>query len=401
MTEVLIGRQPIYDRDLRVFGYELLFRSAEPGQATIVDGERATSDVVLNALVEIGLDRLVGDAHAFINLTHNFVLGGYPTALPPDRVVLEILESAPADDDLVGAVRGLREAGYTVALDDFDFRDSLRPLVETATIVKLDLQALGRPGVEANVRRLRGYNVRLLAEKVETHDDLAFCRELGFDYYQGYFFCKPDLVRERRIPGNRLAVLLLLAKLQDPETDFSELEALIAQDVSLSYKVLRLINSAFYARPTKVESIRQALILLGTRLVATWVTLIAMASVEDKPTELMTTAMVRGRMCEMLARAQRVPNKDMYFTAGLFSVLDALLDAPMAEVLERLPLSDELEQALLDGTGPLGATLQAVLAYERAEWDAIDLPGVEPHVLAAAYLDAIAWAHDMRAALTS
>lgn len=251
------------------------------------------------------------------------------------------------------------------------------------------------------MRRLRGYNVRLLAEKVETHDDLAFCRELGFDYYQGYFFCKPDLVRERRIPGNRLAVLLLLAKLQDPETDFSELEALIAQDVSLSYKVLRLINSAFYARPTKVESIRQALILLGTRLVATWVTLIAMASVEDKPTELMTTAMVRGRMCEMLARAQRVPNKDMYFTAGLFSVLDALLDAPMAEVLERLPLSDELEQALLDGTGPLGATLQAVLAYERAEWDAIDLPGVEPHVLAAAYLDAIAWAHDMRAALTS
>src|SRR5690606_33861002 len=141
---------------------------------------------------------------AVIPLTHTCARGGYPTAHPPDRVVLEVLPSAPADDDLVGAVRGLREAGYTVALDDFDFRDSLRPLVETATIVKLDLQALGRPGVEANVRRLRGYNVRLLAEKVETHDDLAFCRELGFDYYQGYFFCKPDLVRERRIPGNRL-----------------------------------------------------------------------------------------------------------------------------------------------------------------------------------------------------
>ena len=203
MAEVLIGRQPIYDRDLRVFGYELLFRSAGADQAAIVDGERATSDVVLNALVEIGLDRLVGDAHAFINLTHSFVLSGYPTALPPDRVVLEILESAPADDELVGAVRGLREAGYTVALDDFNFRDSLRPLVETATIVKLDLQALGRSGVEANVRRLRGYNVRLLAEKVETHDDLAFCRDLGFDYYQGYFFCKPDLVRERRVPGSR------------------------------------------------------------------------------------------------------------------------------------------------------------------------------------------------------
>lgn len=401
MAEVLIGRQPIYNRDLHVFGYELLFRSAGAGRATIVDGERATSDVVLNALVEIGLDRLVGEARAFINVTRTFILSGYPATLPPDRVVLEILESVPADDDLVEAVRGLDEAGYTVALDDFDFRDSLRPLVEAAAIVKLDLQALGRPGVEANVRRLREYNVRLLAEKVETHDDLAFCRDLGFDYYQGYFFCKPDLVRERRMPGNRLALLQLLAKLHDPEADFSELEALIAQDVSLSYKVLRLINSAFYARPTKVESIRQALILLGTRLVATWVTLIAMASMEDKPTELMTTAMVRARMCEMLARAQRVPNKDMYFTAGLFSVLDALLDAPMAEVLERLPLSDEVEQALLEGTGPLGATLQAVLAYERAEWDAIDLPGVAPHVLAAAYLDAIAWAHDIRAALNA
>ncbi|MDI3340578.1 MAG: HDOD domain-containing protein [Sphaerobacter sp.] len=399
MADFFIGRQPIYDRDLQVFGYELLFRTADSSRAQIVDADRATSDVVLDALVELGLDRLVGNRRAFINLTRNFILRGYYAALPAHRVVLEVLESEPVDRSLVDAVRELAAAGYTVALDDFDYRDDLRPLVDAATIVKLDIAALGRAGIEANLRRLRGHDLRLLAEKVETPEDFALCRDLGFDYFQGYFLCRPDLVRGRRMPTNRFAILPLLAKLQSPETDFSELEALITHDVSLSYKLLSLINSAFYGRPKRVESVRQALILLGTQLVSTWVSVIAMASIEDKPAELMTTAMVRGRMCEMLARAQRVPNKDMYFTAGLFSVLDALLDTPMAEILERLPLAEEVSQALLEGTGPLGATLRVVLAYERAEWDAVTLPGVEPYVIAAAYLDAIAWAHELRSAL--
>jgi EAL and modified HD-GYP domain-containing signal transduction protein len=239
----------------------------------------------------------------------------------------------------------------------------------------------------------------LLAEKVETQEEFKFCKELGFDYFQGYFFCKPEIIRGQRTPANRLTILQLLARLQDPEVDMRELETLISRDVALSYKLLRLINSPFYGLPRKVDSLRQALSLLGTRFITTWVSLLILSGIDDKPHELVVTAMVRAKMCELLGKALGRASTETFFTAGLFSALEALMDSPMEEVLKALPLSDDLVGTLLRHEGMFGAALHCVLAYERGEWQEAICPGLDTAAITAAYLQAITWTAETTATL--
>jgi EAL and modified HD-GYP domain-containing signal transduction protein len=392
MRDIFVGRQPIYTRQLDVFAYELLFRNGEGNQARVTNGSQATTQVILNSFVEIGLDTVVGQKRAFINLTRDFFLQDYSSVFPVERVVLEVLEDIPVDDALIAAVRRLSAQGYTIALDDFIYHERLRPLIEVADIIKVDVLALDREAVREHCAVLRPYNVQLVAEKVETQDDFKYCKELGFDYFQGYFFCKPEIVKGQRVSANRLTTLQLLARLQDPEVDFREIEELMSRDVALSYKLLRLINSAFYSLPRKVDSLRQALALLGTKFITTWVSLIVLSGVDDKPHELMVTAMVRAKMCELLGQALGRSGTATFFTAGLFSALEALLDSPMAEILRPLPLSDELTAALLRYEGLIGTVLRCVLAYERGDWEAVSCPGLENPAIMDAYLQAITWA---------
>jgi len=391
MPDVFVGRQPIFDRHLEVVAYELLFRSGGANWADITDGEYATSQVVHDAFMEIGLESLVGSKRAFINLTRDFILQDYTAVFPADRVVLEVLENIVVDTELIEAVRALSRQGYMIALDDFVFNEHLRPLVEIADIIKVDVLALDRPALRQNVSRLRHYDVKLLAEKVETRDDLACCRELGFDYFQGYFLCEPDIVTGQRSPANRLAVLRLLAKLQEAETTMDQLEAIIRQDVSLSLKLLRLVN-ADPSLPHQIDSIHQALLLLGTEFITAWGSLIMLADIGDKPHELMVTALIRGKMCELLADAKQLPDRERFFTVGLFSVLDAMLDSPMADIVASLPLTEDVAQALLAYEGVLGHTLHSVLAYERGHWEAIRELGLDRWAVGEAYLQALTWA---------
>ncbi len=390
MSDVFVGRQPIYNQRLEVVAYELLFRSGGTNWADITDGEYATSQVVHDAFMEIGLDSLVGPKRAFINLTRDFILQDYTAVFPTDRVVLEVLEDIVVDAELIEAVRALSRQGYTIALDDFIFEEHLRPLVEIADIIKVDVLALDRTALRQNVARLSQYDVKLLAEKVETRDDLACCRELGFDYFQGYFLCEPDIMTGQRSPGNRLAVLRLLAKLQEAGTTIDELEAIIRQDVSMSYKLLRLVN-ADPNLPHQIESIHQALLHLGTKFITAWGSLIMIADSGDKPHELMVTAMIRGKMCELLADAKQLPDRERFFTVGLFSVLDAMLDSPMADIVASLPLAEDVVQALLTYEGLLGHTLRGVLAYERGNWADIEALGLDRWVVGEAYLQALIW----------
>jgi EAL and modified HD-GYP domain-containing signal transduction protein len=391
MHDVFVGRQPIYNRRLDVIAYELLFRSSESNQAGFLDGDQATSQVVLNTFMEIGLETIVGQKPAFINLTRDFILQDYSQVFPADRVVMEVLEDVAVDDQLIEAVRGLSAQGYTIALDDFIYHESLHTLVEIADIIKVDILALDRAALQEHVTILGHYDVKLLAEKVETQDDFKYCKDLGFDFFQGYFFCKPEVIKGRRIPANRLVILQLLVKLQDPETDFGELELIVSRDVSLSYKLLRIINSAFYSLPRQIDSLRQALLMLGTRFITSWVSLIILSGIDDKPHELMITAMTRAKMCELLATALGHRNQESFFIVGLFSALDALMDSPMEEVLESVPLSDEIRAALLEYEGILGTSLHCVLAYERGNWHEVHCPGLDHGAITDAYLGAIAW----------
>src|SRR2546423_15179139 len=395
MSSVYVARQPIFDRHTRLAGYELLFRSGdEQDRAVIADHDDATSSVVLNTLTELTLERVVGPHAAWINVTRAFLLDGLADALPAKRVTLELLEGQEVDDELVDAIVRLRDRGFTIALDDFTYDPSREALLPLADIVKIDVMALGVRGAAAELAKLHGRGLRAVAEKVESQEEFKLCKEEGFEFYQGYFFCKPEVLRANAIGTNKLSLLQLLAALQDPEIELKRLEELIGRDVALSYRLLRYINSAFFGLRTRVDGIGRATALLGLSNVKRWATMTVFAGIEGKPRELLTTALIRGRMCELVGPDLGQTSSDQLFTLGLFSVVDALVDAPMSEVLSSVPFPDDMRAALISGIGPKGDLLRSVLHWERGETrDAGNLRN-PPARLAAAHTEALAWADD-------
>ncbi len=382
-----------------VFGYELLYRSSINNSAGAFNGDHATSLVVVNAFMEMGLDQVVGAHLAFINLTRSFLIGELPLPFPMDKVIIEALEDITIDAELIEGIRTLARQGFTIALDDCVYSDCLVKLLEYAQIVKLDIQALGVDKLREHVELFRRHPVKLVAEKIETQQEFDLCRELGFDYYQGYFLCLPRVLTSQRLPDNKLSILRLLSRLQDPNTQPSELEKIISQDLSLSYKLLRYINSAFFALPRKIESIQQALVYIGNRAIKTWVTLLVMRGIEDKPSALTNTALARAKMCEQLAIGADAGDPETYFTVGLFSVVDAMLDVSMERILNALPFADEVRNALLLQQGPLGAALSCAIAYERGDWNRVSFAGLAADIVSNAYLDSIAWADEISGSL--
>ncbi|MCK5639950.1 MAG: HDOD domain-containing protein, partial [Gammaproteobacteria bacterium] len=358
MEHYFIGRQAIFGRNANVIGYELLFRDSETHGANITDGDQATSQVLFNSCMEVGLDALVGKYPAFINLTRSFLTGASPLPIPPKRVIIEVLEDIEPDQEVINGLVQLSKQGHIIAMDDFVFHDKYIPLLKLAHIVKVDILGVSREDLARQVEQLRPYKVKLLAEKVETYEELEYCKSLDFDYFQGYFICKPQVVSGKGMKSNRLAILKLLSRLQDPTTGMDELEKLIIQDVSLTYRLLRHINSVGYSLLHEIESIQHALQLLGTQMIRNWVSLILLSKIDGKPMELMKTALIRGKHCELLAETLRLANKNQYFTVGLFSALDAIMDKPMAALLAELPLAKEIKSALLNRSGELGAMLQ-------------------------------------------
>lgn len=397
MPEVFIGRQPIYDREMRVRAYELLFRSSNDNRATIVDGDEATNEVIQGTFMDLGLDRIAGDKTVFINLTRNLLMSEAILAFPPARVVLEVLEDVEIDEELLASVRLLSQKGYRIALDDFVYREGPQPLLAVADIVKVDLAQLENGQLAEQVRELRRHSVQLLAEKVEDREQYAICRELGFEYFQGYYLCRPNVIHGRSIATNRLTVLQLINKLHQPDPDLRELEAHIANDVSLSYHLLRFINSAYYGLSRPVESIHRAVVYLGRDAVRHWVTLLALRSVKGKPSEVLPTALVRARMCQLLAQSAGFPQNDSFFTVGLFSTLEQILQAPMSDVLAQLPMSEEVNAALLRGEGPMGEALACAMAFEEESPDTARRFGtLDPVDSGQIYLSAVAWANELK-----
>jgi EAL and modified HD-GYP domain-containing signal transduction protein len=333
-------------------------------------------------------------------LTGSFIRGDHPLPLDNRQVVLEILEDIEPDQQVVEGMRKLAENQFIIALDDFVYSDKYIPLLELAHIVKLEVMGRSEEELREKIRQLEPFQVKLLAEKVETHEEFEMCKALGFVYFQGYFLCKPHIIEGRSMPANRLVILSLLARLQDPDADIAELERLIVQDVSLTYRLLRFINSAAFALGKEVDSVHRALILIGTNTIKKWVNLLLLARIDDKPRELMRTALIRARMCELLANLHNHPKeRDQYFTCGLFSVLDALMDRPMAELLAELPLSSEVKEALLENKGESGKVLTEVLNYEKGAWQALLESGIAARDFRDCYLQAVLWADESMGSL--
>lgn len=398
--QVFVGRQPILDRELNTYAYELLFRPGLGNEAGFLDGEKATAQVIYNTLMEIGLDDLVGTSLAFINFTRDFLIGDIAHLLPPDRVVLEVLENVEIDVKLIKGVSSLAAAGFTIALDDFEYTPKWEPLIELAAVIKFDVQAIGAEKIQEQLQFLQKHNVQLLAEKVETQEEFEHFRELGFDYFQGYFFAKPKVISSNKLPDNHLALLNLMSRLQDTEIEIEEIELLVSQNVSLSYKLLRYINSAFFSLPKKINSVRQVVIYFGLQRLKNWASLMALTGIDGKPSELLQTGLVRARMCELLAVEGRLSGSDSYFMLGLFSILDALMDSTMEAILGKLPIAKELADALLNREGELGAVLSCCLACEQNNWSEMNLVGIKSEAINKIYMEAILWSRQAIAGLS-
>jgi len=391
----LLARQPIFDTRMKVVAYELLCRSSHVNRADFSNGDAASSQVLLNAFTELSITNVVGKHMAFINFTRNLL----QTPPPFDRkqLVVEVLEGQNVDSAMLHALKVLREQHYTIALDDFVLTPETQSLIPYADIIKLDVLQLSAEQLVAHIKHIRPFGIKLLAEKVETYEMLEFCKAAGFDLFQGYFLARPQIITGRKMTDNKQSVLQLMSALQDPDIPVEKIEKMIARDTVLSFKLLRLVNSAAFGLARKVDSLRQAIMLLGLNKIKNWVNILAMSNLGDKPHELSVSALTRARMCELIANELNDgPRVDSFFTVGLFSTLDAFMDAPMANLLDSISLSKHINDAILMQHGSEGKVLEIVTYYEKGLWDNIDWVHLASHNiseerLAQIYVETLEW----------
>jgi EAL and modified HD-GYP domain-containing signal transduction protein len=399
--EVFLARQAIFDRQRRLHAYELLFRSnAAHNRFDGSESASATMQVISSTLLSIGLEGVLSGKKAFINFDNAVLRGGLHLSLPRHAIVIELLESVEPTPDLIALCRSVREQGYSIALDDFVWLPEFDPLTRIADVIKVDVQATTKPEQERLLQSFGPQGVTMLAEKVETHEEFEWASRAGYDLFQGYFFARPVVVRGRQIPAVKTTCLRLLAEIQKTNLDFPTMESLICDDVSLTYKLLRYVNSALFGRRETVDSIRRAMIILGEDGIRRWVVLAALPMLAtSKPDELVTLSLVRARFCERLAELTGVVAPSDGFFTGMFSLLNALLDQPLDESLRDLNLPPSVTEVLL-GTAPESGVLCAIYRlaqrYEMGSWDEVEQLarhcGVSPAAVADAYVASAVWA---------
>lgn len=396
---ILLARQPIFDIDIKVSAYELLFRGDNSNHANVFDGEAATSQVFLNAFNELDISEVVQNHPAYINFTRNLILN--PPPFDRHRFVIEVLEDIEADAELFENLQKLKDSGYTIALDDFVYSSKWDPALRIVDIVKIDVLAFDEAEIERHVELLKPFDVVLLAEKVETHEMFHYCKELGFTFFQGYFLSKPEQVKGRKVPANKLVVLNLLAQLQDPNAELGKIAGVIAKDPVLSVKLIKLVNSAAFSGRREITSLQHAVSMLGLRQVKSWATLLSLSNMADKPNALSVLAMTRAKMCQLLAACfTNAVDSDAYFTTGLLSNLDAFFDVELQEIIGSMPLSQLVVDALLHGNGPIGTIIKTVVHFEKAEWDQLDTEAlaklkIGTKEMELAYRESIRWASQL------
>lgn len=401
---ILIARQPIFDKKMRVYGYELLYRgSMKRGEASF-DGDRATSEVILNSFYNNDIDTIIGGKRAFINFTDNLLKEDIPQMLSKDKVIIEVLENVQVDDAVVEACQSLKNTGYILALDDFVF-ENLRlfnRILPYVDIIKVDFLETNFCDVKkAIMKALSQKNKRFLAEKVETQEQYKLALELGFDLFQGYFFEKPYIIVGKDIEPYKLSYMQMIKEVTETQ-DFDKMSEIVTHDVALSYKLLRLINSPFYGRGNKIKSAKQALVMLGLDEVKKWVTLLMLKeSGKDKPDEVMRISLIRGKFAENISEMLGYENrKSEIFLMGLFSTLDAIMDKPLEEVIQFLPLEkDIIEAYAIESNSVFGKILKVIKFYEKGKWSECDVIleecGLDPFLVSAKFFDAIIWADEV------
>ncbi|WP_144392997.1 EAL and HDOD domain-containing protein [Pleionea sediminis] len=397
--DILLARQPIFDRNLKLYGYELLYRqNNSANQADFLCGDKATSLLLLNNYASLSQTTEHHRVPAFINTTENLIKSDELLPLQPEKVVLEILENVTPDKALIESICRYKEKGFKIALDDYPFTPEFEPLLKHADFIKVDVLSFPLETIETKLDQLKNFDAQLLAEKVEDHDGYIQCLKLGFHLFQGYFFQKPQIVRGKKLESNKQVIMSILSHVYDTEAQPEIIAEKVSHDAQLSYRLLRIINSAAYGLNRKVQSVKEAVVFLGLNQLKRWIALIAFSASDDTPPELLRTLLIRGRCCELMAKDSKAFTAEMYFTAGLFSGIDSLLGADLNYLIQELPLDTEIQQAILQYKGDIGETLRAVIQFEHAQWDQLP-PNIDPQQLNRCYFSAIQWCDEMTASL--
>lgn len=391
MHQTYVGSQPIYNKELEIHAYQLLFRNSNVNHAMFRDPDQATSELILHSLTDIGLDKLVGKHKASIKFTRNFLVGEYPIPRLKHRIIIELQDNIEVDEDILRAMDEMAEQGYTLSMTEELYLKYFANKPDYKCIVKFDIKKRNLQDIEKILNSFENENIRTLAEKVETQEDFLACNQIGFDYFGGFFLCEPQIVKGQGIPANKIQLIRLIHKLQDEDTSAKELEELITSDVPLSLRLLRYANSSHMGINTRVESIQHAASLLGQDTVRMIATLISLSNISDKPRELFMFGLIRAKMCEQLASAMGNINQNMAFTAGLLSIIDALLDTPIEEVLAKLPLNETLTMALLSNDGELGHLLHDAIVYINNKVDEKNFTNLTDNQFTFAYVQTLMW----------
>lgn len=401
--DIYVARQPIFDRDTNLVGYELLYRtSLSQNWASGAEARTMSSDVIIHSVLNMGLERITGGSAAFLNFTSDMLVTDLWELLDPKQVVIELLETDVCDEYTIRACEKLAAAGYKLALEGFSSIEAIAPIAHLAHIVKVDLLAHSQDALPAMVDSLKKFGLQLLAQKVETAEAYENARELGFQLFQGYFFARPEILANREIPLEGAGIIRVLNLLRDPATTDEALEEAFATSPTISFLLLRIAGSSAH-NDGGIRSIAHAVRLLGRDSLHRWLSLLFVSSLvsrTDLDVERTMTAIVRGRMCELIGRSVGNGNESgAHALVGLCSALDALLESPLVEIIGRIDLASDVRAALIGGCGPYANTLRLVRAYETSDWDRVGLIakalGLSQADVTGFYLDALSWAREV------
>lgn len=395
---IYLARQPIFDKEENVLAYEVLYRSSFANAFDGSDGDRATSEVILNTFQVIGIENLSNRKPVFVNFTETLLFEEIATLIPNRYLVVEILEEVPPREGILEKCRELKKRGYRIALDDFKNLPDYKPLLDLADIVKIDFLGAERCTIEDILHRLAGSRVEWLAEKVETREEFEYAKGLGFKYFQGYFFSKPEVVSSKKVVPLKTNYLRLINLISGRgELDFERIDEIISGDLSLTYNLLKLVNSVVFGARFRIERTKQALVFLGEREIKKWIWLMILTEIgQDKPDELTRLSLIRARFLELMSLGSNYQEQsEELFLIGLFSLLDALLSRPLQDILAEIKASDLITGALLNRGGELDQFFRMALFYEKGEWErAFSLArslSLGSRLMATSYSGALEW----------
>ncbi len=399
LPTTLCARQPIFDKNLEVYAYELLFRSGDSQVANVVDGDKASSQVILNAFTQIPYENLLEGRKGFINFTRQLLRAPLPVS--EETVVIEILEDIEIDNSLIEDVKKLKSRGFSIALDDYVYDPSHHLLLELADIIKIDILSKSKARISQELEKLKEYDVVLLAEKIEAKVDFERCKEMGFTLFQGYFLSKPNIVAGKKIDSDQKSVIRLLNILQNSNSEFEDIEKAISASPVLTFKLLKLINSPAFPFQQKILSVYKAITILGMDKVRAWGSLLALSEIPGKSDALASSALIRGKMCRELSRAMSLGEREhSLFTVGLLSNMDAFLDLSMEKIVDSLELPPWVKNTLISRSGNMGLILETAIHYEQCMFEKVDFStlrqlGIESDDLQAAYQTSVLWVSEI------